>query len=127
MIRLTLEELLSNPIEHYLSGLDKSSQHPRLACGRPTTISGYTEWLCWAAQPMSLGWDWQLGVVDQRVRWQRTELPRTNVQIINSAGVDLPWVQNLHCLATVVDSLAWPSAVRAQLASHQSNSPPYQS
>jgi hypothetical protein len=111
VVRLDLEELLSVPLQHCFSGLDDSCADRIEACGRVAVISGYTEWVSAASPPVSLGWDWQLDVALEGARWQRTNLPRTNVQLVDSRGRDLPWPQSLGCLSTVVDSLPWTDAV----------------
>lgn len=111
LIRLDLDELLSLPLQHCFSGLDESCADLIGSCGRVATISGYTEWVCTAGPSVSLGWDWQLDVVLDETRWQRTNPPRTNVLLVDSKGRDLCWEQSLDRLSTVVDSLPWTSAV----------------
>ena len=112
LIRLTLDELLSLPIRHHFSGVDPEADDRIAACGRPATISGYTEWVTPGAHPVSLGWDWRLEIEEAAPCWRRTDLPRGNVLIVNSDGQDLEWEYSLACLGTIADSLPWTSAVQ---------------
>jgi len=126
LVRLTLDELLSLPMRHLFSGLDAGPTQPLVACGRATTISGYTEWASLTALPVSLGWDWELRISGVLLRWTRSALPRTNVQIVDRHGRDLPWMRNLESLATVVDSLSWVQQALRAISFSGSREHPYQ-
>jgi hypothetical protein len=113
LLRLSIDELLSLPIQHLVSGVDTdpvcASTACVQACGRETVISGYTEWVSASLPAVSIGWDWQLqtSAAQQPLRCSRLGHPRTNVMLVYAAGGDTGWDKNLELLSTVVDALPW--------------------
>lgn len=118
LIRLTLDQLLSTPLEHLLSGVDIDASPPAAGCGRQTSLSGYTEWISANDPTISIGWDWRLQTSGTGPRWIRVGLPRSNLMLMQDTGYDNSWHGNLEILGTVVDALAWreimPDAVAAR-------------
>ena len=57
LIRLSIEELLSTPITHLVSGVDVDDSPKLSTCGKATSISGYTEWVSTSDPIISIGWD----------------------------------------------------------------------
>ena len=112
-VRATVDDLLSVHFLHYFSGLDTEVGDPSKGCGRPTVISGFTEWLAQSSLQISIGWDWQLEAAGDTVRLIRTDCPRTNVRLTNPNGQDFGWEQNLQVLGTIVDALPWAIPVEA--------------
>jgi hypothetical protein len=112
-VRSTVEDLLNVHFLHLSSGLDTEVGDPSKGCGRPTAISGFTEWAGQSLLPISIGWDWHAEVTGGTVRLIRTDCPRTNVQLTNSDGLDFAWEQNLQILGTIVDALPWAVSVEA--------------
>ena len=108
-IRVSIDELLSTSIVHFMSGIDMDTddESRATACGRETTISGYTEWVTKTEPAISIGWDWCLIPGANDTRYQRVGQPRTNVMVINEVGEDMPWTQSLEYLGTVVDALPY--------------------
>lgn len=113
LLRLSIDELLSLPIAHLVSGVDSelsgACSVALRECGRETVISGYTEWVSTSSPAVSIGWDWQLqlSLAQQTLQWARLGQPRTNVMLVYAAGGDTGWIKNLELLATVVDALPW--------------------
>jgi Domain of unknown function (DUF4902) len=122
-VRATVEELLNVNFVHFLSGLDTEVGDPAMGCGRPTIISGFTEWVGQSLLPISFGWDWHLEVTRDTVCLIRTDCPRTNVQLTNSDGQDCAWEENLQILGTIVDALPWVVSVETHFW-HQAKGPP---
>ena len=120
LIRLTLDQLLSTPLEHLVSGVDVEIQSPTAGCGRQTSLSGYTEWISTQDPTISIGWDWRMQASANGPRWIRVGLPRSNLMLMQDTGSDASWHGNLEILGTVVDALAWreimPTAVAARYA-----------
>lgn len=106
-VRTTIEDLLGVQFLHLASGVDTEIGDLSKGCGRPTEISGFTEWIGQSSLPISIGWDWHLKMTGGSVRLARFDLPRTNVQLIDADGLDFPWEQNLQILGTIVDALPW--------------------
>ncbi|HEX6704626.1 MAG TPA: DUF4902 domain-containing protein [Albitalea sp.] len=107
LIRASIAELLSMRIVHLMSGIDVEHNLSASACGRPTTISGYTEWVTQTEPPITIGWDWCLVTSADDPSFQRASQPRANVMLVDDSGNDKSWSQNLERLATVVDVLPW--------------------
>lgn len=107
LIRLSIEELLSTPITHLVSGVDVENCQKLSTCGRATSISGYTEWVSTQAPIISIGWDWYLQVTPSGPLWSRVGLPSSNVMLIEETGHDTGRERSRDILATVVDALPW--------------------
>lgn len=120
MLRLSIDELLSIPIRHLISGLDEDANSSLGACGKVASISGYTEWISSTNPAITIGWDWYIKLTIERPFWVRVGLPRSNIMLVDGAGHDTGWERSLNILATVVDALPWkeqiPDAVAARYA-----------
>lgn len=117
LVRLTLEELLSLPICHLVSGVDADDSSTHASCGSPTTISGFTEWISRTDPAVTLGWDWRLVSKSGAPFWTRLGAPRTNVLLIGTDGVEKTWAQSLVQVGTMVDALPWTDMVPQVLSS----------
>ena len=119
LIRLSIDELLSMPIVHLISGVDMEDAHNKV-CGQETSISGYTEWVSSSTPPVSIGWDWCIMPSASHPHWIRVGAPRSNVMLVYATGDDAGWSKNLEILSTVVDALPWreqiPQVVAARYA-----------
>ena len=124
-VRATVEDLLNVQFLHLFSGLDTEVGDPSKGCGRPTAISGFTEWIGQSLAPISIGWDWHSEVTGNAVRLSRVDCPRTNVQLTNSDGQDFAWEQNLQILGTIVDALPWVISVEGHLLTLSLESVPH--
>lgn len=122
LIQLTIDELLDTPVVHLVSGVDLEDLAPLSACGRPTTISGYTEWGCLRKPALSLGWDWCVRIESSGIFWKRMDLPRTNIMLVDGQGNNTEWTRNLERLAMVVDALPWVEKMPQVLAVSHENS-----
>jgi hypothetical protein len=107
LIRLSIEELLSTPITHLVSGVDVEDCPKLSTCGKTTSISGYTEWVATQAPIISIGWDWYLQVTPLGFFWTRVGLPSSNVMLIEEAGHDVGWERSRDILTMVVNALPW--------------------
>jgi hypothetical protein len=109
-VRLTLDDVLSVPFKHLLSGLDEDAAP--LPCGTSTTISGYTEWISDTQPKITVGWDWIVAPDGSGSYWRRIGLPRSNLLLVDTARNDYAWDRNLVVLATVVDAIPWQEQAR---------------
>lgn len=116
LLRLSSPALQALKLTHLVSGIHDEPSLPALqTCGRPTTITGYTEWIDAAGSPATLGWDWEIRCMPDQVRWHRLSLPFTNVLLVNEDQRDFSWQRNLQRLAEWVDTLAWIEPLRTAL------------
>ncbi|RZL88427.1 MAG: DUF4902 domain-containing protein [Variovorax sp.] len=104
LLQLRGQDLGALTLIHLISGLDDDNGQ---TCGAGTSLSGYTEWVSAQEPRLSLGWDWQLETHPSSARVVRLGLPRTNVQVLNAQEVPLSWDENLHALATLIDTIDW--------------------
>jgi hypothetical protein len=111
-VRLTLDDVLSVPFRHLVSGLD--SAHAT-SCGTSTTISGYTEWVSATHPTITVGWDWVIAA-EGGGAWRRVGLPRSNLMLVDPARRDYAWDRNLAVLATVVDAIPWQDEARCAIS-----------
>lgn len=109
LIRLTYEALSAIPLSHLLSGVDTDGCDD--ACGRPTELTGFTEWVTQTTPAITIGWDWRIAFSDGQSRYERLGQPRSNVLLVNQCGQDHKWDQNLSCLGRFVDSVSWSHTV----------------
>jgi hypothetical protein len=110
-LRMTLEDVLSLPFCHLLSGLDEGAA-PIDRCGSQTTLSGYTEWIARTAPPVTVGWDW--AVIDDQ--WTRVGPPRSNVLLVDPARHPYDWLKNELVMGTVADAIPWQERARSAIA-----------
>lgn len=113
LVQATLEELLNLSMQHFFSAVDLelSDLSINQRCGTVTVLTGYTEWMARAELLITIGWDWCVMAREQGIFWQRDELPRTNIQLLNKYGQAIVWEDNLRILATWVDSHIWQTDV----------------
>lgn len=121
LVQATMQELLNLRLEHFFSALDAGPEDlpPKRRCGTSTTVTGYTEWLCSAEFPITIGWDWHVLTTEHSIHWQREELPRTNIQLLHEDGQALVWEDSLRVLATWVDAQAWQKDVVQAVSAEQ--------
>lgn len=114
-LRLSLSSLLETRLTHLISGLDDELPGDLLDCGRPTWVTGYTEWASPSLPRVSLGWDWQLKVRPGKFLFVRTCLPRSNIMLVDVNLLDYGWQRNQEALATVVDALHWKELTQSAI------------
>lgn len=120
-VQISVQELLALRLKHFFSTADTepAATPPEQRCGTATTLSGYTEWVGDGTLPISIGWDWRIQAYAQAAQWQRDDLPRTNIQLLDKHGQALAWEDNLRVLATWVDAQAWQNKVASAVRSAQ--------
>lgn len=108
-VRLALESLLAVPFVHYFSDVDADSiAEARNKSGkRNAIVSGYTEWISRTTPTISLGWDWQADLSDLENRYVATDLPRTNLMLVDNAARDLGRYETLMVLHDFIRTLDW--------------------
>lgn len=109
LIRLTYEALSVVLLNHLVSGVDTAGFDD--ACGSPTELTGFTEWVTSTSPAITIGWDWKIEFKDGQSRYKRLGLPRSNVILVNDHGQDHDWNQNLSHLGQFVDTMSWPATV----------------
>jgi hypothetical protein len=119
-LRMSLEEVLSLPFTHLVSGLDEPPADAVATCGSRTTISGYTEWVASTDPPVTVGWDWVVDAAGQARRWMRVGPPRSNVLLVDSTEYPYDWTKNEAILGTVVDAIPWQEQARRAVAQRYS-------
>lgn len=117
-LRMTLEDVLSLPFAHLMSGMDEACDGHAERCGSCTTISGYTEWVASTTPRVTVGWDWAV----ESGRWIRIGPPRSNVLLVDPAERPYDWDRNEAVLGTVVDAIPWQEQARAALCQHDHRS-----
>jgi hypothetical protein len=116
-VRLSSHALGDIEFEHLHSAHDAAVLDDALeAHGRHTLWAGSTEWHCQdTAAPLSLAWDWVVQA-DGEVRLLHVVPPRTNLQVIDPKGYDLPQAQAIPHLVDLIESLPWRTKVLQALA-----------
>jgi hypothetical protein len=111
-VRLPSNALSGFEFEHLHSAHDDAVLDDALqAHGRKSQWAGSTEWLCQdASPPVSLAWDWVVQA-DGEVRLLHVVPPRTNVQVIDPKGYDLPHDEAMPHLLDLIESLPWRTKV----------------
>lgn len=117
-VRLSSHALGGIAFEHLHSAHDDAVLDDALqAHGGEAVWAGSTEWQCQdAAAPLSLAWDWMVQA-DGQVRLLHVVPPRTNLQVIDPQGYDLPQAQVIPHLLDLIESLPWQSKVLQALHS----------
>jgi hypothetical protein len=121
-VQVTAKELVALRLKHLFSATDiePTDLPAERRCGSATSLTGYTEWQSDADVPISIGWDWCIGIrptctgsalFEQAAYWRRNDLPHTNIQLLDEHGRALTWEDNLRVLATWVDAQDWQTYV----------------
>jgi hypothetical protein len=85
--------------------------------GTRTRWAGSTEWQgVGSSAAVSLAWDWVV-LTDGEVRVLSAVVPRTNVQVIDRKGYDLPESDAVPHLLDLIESLPWRDRVLQALQS----------
>jgi hypothetical protein len=111
-VRLPSHALSAIEFEHLHSAHDDAVLDDALqAHDQHTQWAGSTEWQGQGANPaVSLAWDWVVRA-DGEVRLPGVVPPRTNVQVIDRKGYDLPQDQAIPHLLNLIESLPWRTKV----------------
>ncbi len=111
-VRLPSDALGRIEFEHIRSAHDDAVLDDALqAHGRQTRWAGSTEWQCQdGAAALSLAWDWVVQA-DGEMRLLHVVAPRTNVQVIDPKGYDLPQDEAIPHLLDLIESLPWRTKV----------------
>lgn len=110
-IRMTLEDFLTIPLAHLLSGLDDDKPVSLQEGASLARVSGYTEWLSTTTPTITLGWDWGLDVLQGRSCYLRLGSLRSNIMLVDTMTHDLGPTKTSELLGTAIDALAWQSAI----------------
>lgn len=116
LVRLTLDEVLSTPLQHLISGVDPEEDACDERCGRVTSVTGYTEWLSDSSPAIVIGWDWQSVLKQGRPHLARVGAPRCNIMLVDHTAHDLDWDKHLDILGTVIDAMAWEDQTQATIS-----------
>lgn len=106
-VRLTLETFLSTPLVHLLSGLDDDNPIVSQGGASLARISGYTEWVSTTTPAITIGWDWELSVLQGHALYVRLGAPRSNAMFVDAMQHDLGSAKSTLLLVTTIDALAW--------------------
>ena len=111
-VRLPSHALCDIEFEHLHSAHDDAVLDDALQThGNDTQRAGSTEWHGQGPSPaVSLAWDWVVQA-DGEIRLLSVVPPRTNVQVIDPKGYDLPQSQALPHLLDLIESLPWRTKV----------------
>lgn len=110
-VRLPSHALSAIEFEHLHSAHDEAVLDDALQThGHQTRWAGSTEWQGQGADPVSLAWDWVVQA-DGEVRLLAVVPPRTNVQVIDRKGYDLPQAQAIPHLLDLIETLPWKTRV----------------
>jgi hypothetical protein len=115
LVRLTLDEVLSTPLIHLISGVDQEVRGKLPRCGTVTSVTGYTEWRSAAEPVIVVGWDWKSVCKQGRPQLSRVGPPRCNVMLVDHDQEDFDWDKQLEILGTVIDAMDWEHQTQATI------------
>lgn len=114
-VRLTQEEFWATPLIHLISGLDIDERPLNNEETSHTHISGYTEWVSQTVPVITLGWDWRVEGAPGQIHYLRTELPRSNVMLVDVQRRDLGLHKTIQLLGAIIDEMVWGIEVQRQI------------
>lgn len=114
-IRLSFTELKRVQLEHLISGLDDDEVVGTFEGASRALITGYTEWLSTGSPKITLGWDWEMVMVQGGVGLRRIGAPRSNLMLQDGSGNDLGYEKSLLLIELYVDEMSWKSLVLEQI------------
>ncbi len=116
LIHLTYQELTLIKFNHLLSGVDTELISPEDDCGRPTELSGFTEWTSETEPIITIGWDWSVKYKDGFMYLERVGQPRSNLMLVDDHKIMFQWIDNLDHLSRFVDSFLWSKTVQESVS-----------
>lgn len=117
-IRLTCLGVQAIALTHLLSDFDSDTPPHNLQGAQATSITGLTEWVSAGKPTLSMGWDWQMDADGNQVVLKRISDPRSNIMLIDVAGVDLGPEATGAWLGILADALRWQDAALSHLREH---------
>lgn len=115
-IRLSLETFQSTPLVHLLSGLDEDSPIHSREGASLARISGYTEWVSTTTPIITLGWDWQMDVLQENACYTMLGAPRSNVMLVDAMQIDLGPTETEERLKAAINAFNWQPEVQKHIA-----------
>ncbi len=110
-LRMRAGELANVKVEH----LETFQDAAVLEDARPAPYAGSTEWHGHhGGTVVSIAWDWS-GADDGDVRIVQAVSPRTNLQLLDAKGYDLPEAEAAAVLWRYIECRPWQQHVRAAL------------
>ncbi len=110
-IRLREEQLAELALTH----LDSREDHDVKQDAPDAPYAGVTDWTAPVdGFIVSIAWDW-FATHDGDVRALRGVAPRSNLQVIDAKGYDMPPPQEHQALWRLIDTMSWQQHVRAAL------------
>ena len=110
-VRLSSQALGELEFEHLHSAHDEAVLDDVPTGRSGAQWAGSTEWQGQrASAPVSLAWDWVV-LADGEVRVLSVVAPRTNMQVIDPKGYDLPHAEAVPHLLGLIESLPWRTKV----------------
>jgi len=100
-VRLSVMEAERLAPRHLYSALDDDAP-----CDMATpTLQGVTEWVADGPRTLSFGWDWSAPIdIGLVAHWSSL---RTNLMLVDEAGVDLDAAATRACVARVMERCGW--------------------
>jgi len=111
-IRLSFGELQRINLIHLMSGLDKDMPVDISGGAVVTAITGFTEWVTPTSPAITIGWDWEMDVVHNRIQLRRVSELRSNVMLQDNGRVDMGSTKTALLLEICIDALDWQSEVK---------------
>jgi hypothetical protein len=110
LVRARLQALTALVFEHLYTEQDVTVLEDTVdLAGQVNWIAGTTEWFGHVqGAVVSLGWDW-VRMHDGAVQALKLVAPRTNIQVIDAQGYDLPFEESGSLLWSVIEGISWQS------------------
>jgi len=107
-VRLNLTDVQQLCMLHLISGVDEDGPLIAQDGAVATAITGYTEWITDGTPPLTIGWDWQMLAVADRIHPQRVSQPRSNVMLVEG-DADAGPERTEAALGEHIDGMDWQS------------------
>lgn len=115
-VRLSRHELSKIVLKHLISGLDEDDL-PDSGDGKPSTISGYTEWQSNTDPAISIGWDWCLKISQGKYQYALSGFPRSNVMLVDECNnKDLDPASTEKALEALIETTDWNPSVQKYIS-----------
>lgn len=114
-IRLTHKSFMELRFIHFHSGADEDCRLVELVGLKPSSITGYTEWISETQPVVTVGWDWNITALNGRVEFSTIDHPRSNLMVTDDCGNDLGDLATEEFLQSWIEALDWQPSVRMAL------------
>ena len=106
-VRLTFESFLEFKMVHLYSGMDEENKKFDNAAASLSSITGYTEWVCYSTPAITIGWNWKMTAIQGKANLVHSGEPGSNLMFVCQQGNDVGADETRQLLINWIKAFGW--------------------